>query len=275
VEGFVARPNGIGVRGFATHESESTSGVVGLVSSPRGIGVVGVAGRGGTGVMGYLSIDVPAAATAVMGASLSNYPGPVPGGGGFGVYGYSANGHAVVGWAAGAGGGAVVGSTNGAAGANAGIFFGGVFVRGDFTVIDGVKSAAVPHSDGTHRRLYCVESPESWFEDFGKGQLACGRADVAIDPDFAVVARLDDYHVFLTAYDAGHLLHVTNQTPAGFTVLAQDRTASGRFSWRVVAKRKDVAAARFETVPIPSEPELPTPQLGEFFRTPAPGTRSR
>ena len=64
------------------------------------------------------------------------------------------------------------------------------------TVVGGAKSAAVPHPDGTHRRLYCVESPESWFEDFGKGQLDCGEADVAIDPTFAAVVDLDDYHVF-------------------------------------------------------------------------------
>jgi hypothetical protein len=63
--------------------------------------------------------------------------------------------------------------------------------------------------------------------------------------------------VFLTAYDGDHLLHVANQTPDGFTVQAQDDTASGRFSWRVVAKRKDIAAPRFETVEIPTEPVLP------------------
>jgi hypothetical protein len=62
-----------------------------------------------------------------------------------------------------------------------------VFVRGDFTVAGGAKSAAVPHPDGTHRWLYCLESPESWFEDFGRAQLTCGRAEVKIDPDFAAL----------------------------------------------------------------------------------------
>jgi hypothetical protein len=32
--------------------------------------------------------------------------------------------------------------------------------------------------DGSHRRLYCLESPESWFEDLGKGQLQGGQANV-------------------------------------------------------------------------------------------------
>ena len=34
------------------------------------------------------------------------------------------------------------------------------------------RSAAVPHPDGFHRRLYCIECPESWFEDFGEGTLS-------------------------------------------------------------------------------------------------------
>jgi hypothetical protein len=33
--------------------------------------------------------------------------------------------------------------------------------------------------------------------------------------------------------------------------------AEGTFSWRVVAKRRDIAAPRFETVEIPKEPTLP------------------
>ena len=46
-----------------------------------------------------------------------------------------------------------------------------------------------------------MESPESWFEDFGTGQLECGRVEIAIDPDFAALVRLDDYQVFLTQDD--------------------------------------------------------------------------
>jgi hypothetical protein len=114
--------------------------------------------------------------------------------------------------------------------------------------------------------LYCVESPESWFEDFGKGQLECGRADVALDSDFAAVADLSEYHVFLTGYNCQHPLHVTDQTSTGFTVAAiaasslntaPAATVSGTFSWRVVAKRKDIAGPRLEPVTIPREPTLP------------------
>jgi len=48
-------------------------------------------------------------------------------------------------------------------------------------VIGGPKSAAVPHPDGTLRRLYCVESPESWFEDFGNRAEGFVRLNGRID----------------------------------------------------------------------------------------------
>ena len=45
--------------------------------------------------------------------------------------------------------------------------------------------AAVSHPDGSHRLLYSLESPESWFEDFGEARLVDGKAEVRLDPDFA------------------------------------------------------------------------------------------
>jgi hypothetical protein len=102
-----------------------------------------------------------------------------------------------------------------------------------------------------------MESPESWFEDFGKGQLECGEAAVRIDPDFAAVVSLDDYHVFLTQYGGHDDLSVSEQSPTGFRVEARDATSSCRFSWRIVAKRQDISGPRLETVVIPSAPTLP------------------
>src|SRR4029079_17649392 len=144
--------------------------------------------------------------------------------------------------------------------------YGPVVIGGNFTVVGGAKSAAVPHPDGSHRRLYCMESPESWFEDFGAGRLECGRADVQFDPDFAAVVDLSDYHIFLTSYETEDVLHAKNRTATGFTVEAnaaiatlqgrKDTDINGTFSWRVVAKRKDIPGERFERVTIPAEPVL-------------------
>ena len=227
----------------------------------------GIFGEGHTGVHGESTDNIgvegvvpptsSSNAIAIYGLNNSSFAGPGPGAGGFGVYGLSAKGHGLVGATASVGAAAVVGATNGVVGAYAGAFYGPVIVGGNFTVVGGAKSAAVPHPDGSHRRLYCMESPESWFEDFGKGQLDCGRADVRIDPDFAAVVDLDDYHVFLTQYGGHDDLSVSEQTTTGFCVEARDATSDCRFSWRIVAKRKDIDGPRLEAVAIPPEPALP------------------
>jgi hypothetical protein len=218
-----------------------------------------VFGQGnGNGVFGQLLPGSTANGIAIYGLNNSSYAGPGPGAGGFGVYGLSVKGHGLVGGTATAGGAAVVGATNGVAGAYAGAFYGPVIVSGAFTVVGGPKSAAMPHPDGSHRRLYCMESPESWFEDFGKGQLESGCATIAIDPDFAAVVDLSDYHVFLTQYGGHDDLSVVAQTSHSFSVEAKDPASASRFSWRIVAKRKDIAAPRFEAVTVPLEPVLPS-----------------
>jgi hypothetical protein len=275
-----------GVHGYQSKVASPSAGVLGEDRAGTGAGVVGRSGSnglgnsvgvqgeagGGIGVRGLIAATSTANAIAVYGLNSSSYAGPGPGAGGFGVYGLSANGHGLVGATATAGGAAVVGATNGVAGAFAGAFYGPVVVSGALTVI-GAKSAAVPHPDGAHRLLYCVESPESWFEDFGQGQLECGRADVTIDPDFAALVDLNDYHVFLTELGDHHALSVRSRTPSGFSVEAdlavaalkgqRDADLVGTFCWRVVARRKDIVATRLAAfAPLP-EPELPTPPSSE------------
>jgi hypothetical protein len=108
----------------------------------------------------------------------------------------------------------------------AGMFFGNVQITGDLNV-NGAKSAVVPFPDAFHRRLYCMESPESWFEDFGVGHLVNGKAQVELDPDFAAVVKSDTYHVFISEYEDNNALFV--------------------------AKRKDIAGPRLEKVTIPAK----------------------
>ncbi len=59
--------------------------------------------------------------------------------------------------------------------------------------------------DGTRRRLYCMESPDTWFEDFGEAGLANGRAEVPLPTDFAAIVDTAGYHMFVTPHDAGSL----------------------------------------------------------------------
>jgi hypothetical protein len=223
-----------------------------------GIGVEGQS-QTGIGVRGQILQSSTTNAIAIYGLNNSSYAGPGPGAGGFGVYGLSGKGHGLVGATAAAGAAAVVGATNGVSGAYAAAFYGPVIVGGNFTVVGGAKSAAVPHPDGSHRRLYCLESPESWFEDFGETTLECGEARVVFDPDFAKLVNRDRYHVFLTGYDGQSDLSVCDRTASGFRVKATSGQGDGPFSWRVVAKRKDIAAPRLDRVTIPPEPKLPAP----------------
>jgi hypothetical protein len=271
-QGMTERNNGAGVHGHGRAASGSGAGVFGDTTSlagtgvmgscgtapfspPSGVGVYGISrAESGIGVRGQIPSGVATANTiAVYAENFSSNPGPLPGAGGFGCYGYSAQGHGLVGATGAVGAGALIGSTNGVAGAYAGIFY------GPMVVVGGPKSAAVPHADGTHRLLYCVESTESWFEDFGKSTLVRGCATVPIDPEFGAVADMSDYHVFLTPYGKSKALYVASQTPTAFTVEAHDDgSAEIGFSWRVVAKRKDIAGKRLAKVAIPKEPPHPT-----------------
>jgi len=62
----------------------------------------------------------------------------------------------------------------------------------------------------------------------------------------------DDYHIFLTEYEDNNGLYVTGRTSTGFGVRGKTSpNARGTFSYRVVAKRKDIVAPRFEEVALP------------------------
>jgi hypothetical protein len=162
-----------------------------------------------------------------------------------GVVGYSRFGTGVIGWTDSPS--TVIGSTAPAAIGNwGGAFSGGLLVWG------GPKSAAVPHPDGSHRLLYCVESPESWFEDFGRAKLVRGRAKVKLDATFAAVVRTDDYHVFLCPEGEVKGLYVSHRGRAGFEVREHEGGASrAAFSYRIVARRKDIKSPRFAKVILP------------------------
>jgi len=145
----------------------------------------------------------------------------------------------------------------------AGAFVGPVDVIGNLTVtgnqvVWGTKSAAAKHADGSHRLLYCLESPESQFEEFGEARLVKGSAEVRLDRDFAAVADTRHYHVFLTPYGDSKGLYVSGRNRHGFKVREQGGGTSGlRFSYRVVAKRKNVAGKRFQKVTLPKKPKIP------------------
>jgi hypothetical protein len=153
----------------------------------------------------------------------------------------------------------------------AGDFRGSVSISGGLTVMgQNFKSAAVRSPSGSLVRLYCMESPESWFEDFGSAQLSNGSATVHLEAGFAGVVKTDDYHVFLTARgEPKGPLYVSNVTPTGFTVREAGGTSNIAFDYRIVAKRKDIEGARLEHVDeLPPVEPLKLPELPATPPTP-------
>ncbi|MET0163511.1 MAG: hypothetical protein ABW318_00730 [Vicinamibacterales bacterium] len=254
----------IGVRGFGD------TGVVG--ETFKGIGVKGKA-TGGTGVNGDSNrgIGVEGRSTlkaGVRGSSNSSHgvhgTGTwgvfgegrlgVRGDGDLGVFGFGLKeGVGVWGGSRGIG---VLGSTGSKSGF-AGFFQGDVFIQGNLTKTGLGSCVAVPFRDGSLRRLYSIDSPESWFEDFGEARLAKGKAEVTIDPGFAAVVR-GAYHVFITPYGDSNGLYVSHRTSKRFVVREQNGgTSTLAFSYRIVAKRKDIAGPRLQKVTPPAKRSLP------------------
>jgi hypothetical protein len=267
--------SGVGARGDATSgtgvigTSAQNNGVFGLSpgagngvvgQSGNGNGVLGQATSGGNGVQGLTTSGTgvfgsAGSGTGVFGTSAS----------GAGVAGTSANNNGVFGDASGTGNGVFARTANGnglvaqATGSgNAASFFGAVIVNGNFTVGPAfVKSGSVAFTDGSVRRLYATEAPESWFEDFGEAQLVNGRASVPIPADFAQAVNTSvPYHVFAMPHTADvESLAVTVRAADHFEVEANGKgQVTGSFSYRIVAKRKDVVAPRFERVTLPAAP---------------------
>ena len=214
---------GAGVRGLGAN-----TGIEGFTG--RGAGVWGSSGSG-VGVRGVSDSDVGVLGTSKGFAGIAGVSD-----GWFGAYAQAWNGT-----------GLVAAGRRGlyAEGRPAAQFVGDVYVSGNLFVT-GWKGAAIPSRDGSRRVLHALESPEPRFEDFGRARLRRGRAQVPLDPAFASAVRTDDYHVFLTAEGDNAGLYVARRTRRGFEVREQGggRRSVG-FSYRVVAKRKDVPAPRF------------------------------
>jgi hypothetical protein len=106
---------------------------------------------------------------------------------------------------------------------------------------------------GSKRLLHCMESPEHWFEDFGSARLTRGRATVKLDADFAKVVTLNGYRVFLTPEGDCHGLYVRSKRGSSFEVRElQGGTSNVGFSYRIVAKRKDIKRhRRFAKIDMP------------------------
>ena len=109
----------------------------------------------------------------------------------------------------------------------------------------GTKSAVVETSTG-RRRLFAMESPEVWFEDFGQGRLVAGRARVDLDPLFLETVTIDSEHplsVFVTPTAPLPSFWV-EQALDHFVVHDPGGVSNATFNWRAVAKRRGTEELR-------------------------------
>jgi len=165
----------------------------------------------GTGVCGVSMPDEGMTSKGVLGITGSEV-------GGFGVFGVTYNGTGY-----------------------------GVYSSGNFAA-SGTKSCVVKTSRGP-TLMYCQESPENWFEDFGEGRLVSGRCRIELDPLFLETVTIDDenpMHVFIQQKGKCSGTYVRPGF-TGFDVIEQDEgTSDISFSYRVVAKRKGFEEKRLD-----------------------------
>jgi hypothetical protein len=222
---FGTSAKGLGVLGT----SANSDGIAGLSAAPPApgrppsenpAGVRGDSTNGGIGVLGVTRSTPTSPGAGVAGVCNGN---------GFGVLGYNPTGYA-------------------------GYFIGNVHIQGQINAP--IKNAVVAFPDGSQRLLHSMESPDHWFEDFGSARLNRGRAMVKLDADFGKVVTLDGYRVFLTPEGDCKGLYVRSKRGASFEVRElQGGTSNVAFSYRIVAKRKDVKRhTRFARIDAPVVP---------------------
>jgi hypothetical protein len=238
--------NGVGVRGEGESgvvgisvgsgdgvagRSPQHNGVQGVSASYNASGVYGENSTGGYGVAGRTYGLLNEDRAAVLGESLRDpSTGPnSPNGKAAGVYGYSETGYGGV-------------FSTGQAGSNfPWANSGALRLFGEIVKTDGEYSEALPHPDGSQRLMYAPLSPESWYEDYGRAQLAEGRAEVELDADFLAVLGVEDgeYHVFLTPEGDSLGLYVDSRSARSFIVREQQAgTSNTTFSYRVAVKNR-------------------------------------
>jgi hypothetical protein len=122
------------------------------------------------------------------------------------------------------------------------------------TVAIGNKSAAVPLKSGKMVKVFSMEAPEVWFEDFGAGQLTAGITTVKLDQKFTQTVNLAiGYHVFVTPKGDCKGLFVTNETKTGFEVRElSGGQSSVDFDYRIVAHRNGYETLRLPAAVMPS-----------------------
>ena len=130
------------------------------------------------------------------------------------------------------------------ASANGFCYIGGRTGNTDYAILStGVKSTMVKDQQNRNRIMYCPETPEVLFEDYGTSQLVNGRVHVSIDPVMSgniYISTSKPLKVFIQLEGDCKGVYVTNKTAGGFDVIElQKGTSNTPFSYQIVANRAD------------------------------------
>lgn len=250
--------------GDASATTGYASGVVGISAVPNegAGGVVGVNTTPSAKSDGVLGLALSTEGTGVNGIALAST------GGARGVVGEVHSPGGIAGEFINTAGGEVLYTATGSSGqtpvftvstSSGGYFFGNLKVGGSLNVtgslnVGGAKHAVQQLPDGRSVALNALETPESWFEDFGSAMLQHGAATIQLDPTFAQTVNTGiEYHVFLTPSGNCRGLYVAEKTPNGFEVReAKNGKSNIAFDYRVVARRRGFEKERLEEIaPVP------------------------
>jgi hypothetical protein len=261
-------------------QTTASSGLVALWGVNEGSNGSGVIGRSGGGASVYI-VNAGGAFSSATGTGLYATSGSGTGTGGaftgnnlgsvytltdgsgvagtglsIGVYGY-ATGDGNDRW-----GGYFVAATN----ANAYAYVGGRTGGTNYKINGpGTVSTMVKDLNGEYVNMFCPESPEVLFQDYGTGKLVNGRAYIQLDPIFAKNIYVDEAHpmkVFIQLEGDCKGVYVTNKSKNGFEVIElQGGTSNVAFSWTVVANRANTydengnLDSRFQDIRFPKSPK--------------------
>jgi hypothetical protein len=121
-----------------------------------------------------------------------------------------------------------------------------VYAQGNLTCT-GLKNASVGTSKG-NQLVYSIESPEVWFEDFGRGTLVNGQTTIYLDNLFLETVIIDaDHQMIVTVTPEGNCkgLYVEPGTTSFNVKELNDGSSNVNFTYRITCKRKDYQDHRF------------------------------
>lgn len=136
-----------------------------------------------------------------------------------------------------------------------------VTIEHNLTVL-GTKSAVVPIGD-INCKLYAIESPEVWFEDFGSSKLISGEKRIDIDSMFlqtVIINENNTFKIFIQSTSECNNLYVEKYDAYFIVKESNSGTSNATFDYRIIAKRKEYESKRFEVEEVVDDdiPEEPT-----------------